>query len=219
MSIRGPKSVKLYHNGELCAEMESVKATIDLLVLHDPLQRSWSRVKKLFKEARRNNTALFGFTFVEDPDWIPSRAVMATDVETNETFVKESVSEMSRIIFGPSFKGSNSRITELCRNGKSYRGLILNYVNENDIYSVGYGNAGDDYKKPVQQLDIAIGFVINDFPSITHAARYIWKLGVSSASSISNIRNIISACVNGNPRLNGIYLGYRWQFTNPQHRP
>ena len=219
MSFRGPKSVKLYHNGELCAEMESVKATVDLLVLHDPLQRSWSQVSKLFLEARRNNTELFGFTFSEDSDWESSRAVMATDVETNETFVKDSVGEMANVIFGPDDYAATYKIYKLCRSDKTYRGLTFRYVNENDGYKIGYGNRGIDDKKPVQQLDIVTGDVISGFPSITHAAEYIWGSGMSSASYVGSIRATLSACVNGNPRFNGMYLGYRWQFTNPQHRP
>ena len=213
MSFRGPKSVKLYHNGELCAEMESVKATIDLLVLHDPKQRSWERVRVMFKNARRSNTELFGFTFKEDHDWIPSKSVMGTDVETGETFVKDSVREMGNVIFGSSSKGSNSRITELCRSARSYRGLIFKYVNEDAVFPMGYGSVGDTYKKPVQQLDIVTGDVTNEFSSITHAARYIWELGVSSANSVGNIRESISQCVNGSGKYNGVYLGYRWQFT------
>ena len=148
MSFRGPKSVKLYHNGELCAEMESVKATVDLLVLHDPKQRSWSMVRHLFLKSRRNNTPLFGFTFFEDPNWIPSRAAMATDVETNETFIKDSVSEMGRVVCGPDDNYAAFKISKLCKNGKTYRGLTFRYVNENDGYPTGYGSAGD-YRKSV----------------------------------------------------------------------
>ena len=212
MSFRGPKSVKLYHNGELCAELESVKATVDLLVLHDPKHRSWSRVKYMFKESRKNNTELFGFTFVEDQSWTSSRAVSATDVETGETFVKDSVGEMSRVIFGPDLNEATSRISELCKNGKAHRGLVFNYVNENDDYS-GYGNGGDYDRKAVQQLDIVTGNIINEFPSITHTVYYIWELGLSSASSVTNIRGSISQCLNGgDSKYNGIYLGYRWRF-------
>ena len=220
MSFRGPRGVKLYHNGELCAELESVKATIDLLVLHDPLQRSWSRVKSLYHESVKNNTELFGFTFVGDPDWESSRKVMATDVETNETFVKDSVGEMSRVMFGPNeYKGSKN-ISELCKNGKRYRGLIFSYVNEDAGFKTGYGNRGSDDRKPVQQLDIVTGAVINEFSSILDAAYYIWDIGLSSCSSVSNIKAVLSPCLNGNRNfINGKYLGYRWQFTNPQDRP
>ena len=211
MSIRGPKGVKLYHNGELCAEMESVRATIDLLVLHDPKQKSWKRVNHLFREARKNNTPLFGFTFVEDQNWIPSRAVMVTDVETNETFVKDSVGEMAKVIFGPSDNAGAAKICKLCKSNKTYRGLTFNYVNEDDGYLVGYGNCGDDYKKPVQQLDIDTGVVINEFPSISHAAQYIWEMG--SCTSVNLLKTALSNCVNRSITFpNGKYLGYRWQF-------
>ena len=192
--------------------MESVKATIDLLVLHDPKNRCWQHVKKMFKKARENNTELFGFTFVEDTDWEVSRVVMATDVETGESFVKNSVGRMARVVFGPSFGNSNSRISDLCRSGKTYRGLTFKYANEYDGYSAGYGNCGDDGKKPIQQLDIVTGNIINEFPSITHTAHYIWELGISSASCVSNIRNSISQCLNVNPKFDGNYLGYKWRF-------
>ena len=217
MSIRGPKSIKLYHNGELCAEMESVKATIDLLVLHDPMHRSWNRVRDLFLKARKNNTALFGFTFLEDSNWIPSRAVSATDVETGETFVKESVSEMAKVIFGPSKHSGLARISDLCKNDRTHRGLTFRYVD--DAFPSGYGNMGSDDRKPVQQLDIVTGVVNNEFSSITKAAYYIWDEGISSATCVINIRASLSDCVNGNPKYNGKYLGYRWQFSNPQDRP
>ena len=213
MSIRGPKKVKLFHNGELCAEMESVKATVDLLVLHDPKQRSWGRVRDLYYEACRNNTALFGFTFVQDSNWESSRAVFATDVETNETFIKPSVGEMVKVIFGSDSFNGTDKISKLCRNGKAFRGLRFGYVNENDGYQMGYGNLGDISRKPVQQLNIATGAVINEFPSITHAAQYIWDMGMSSTTSVDNIRSMLSSCVNGGYNLpSGIYLGYKWRF-------
>ena len=212
MSFRGPKSVKLYHNGELCAEMGSVKATIDLLVLHDPLQRVWGSVRNMYYEAVKNDTSLFGFTFVADPDWESSRAVVATDDETNETFVKDSVNEMGNVIYGSNCHRASSNIVDLCRNGKSYRGLTFKYVNEYDGYKMGYGNRGIDYRKAVQQLDIDTGVVISEFPSILDASQHIWDIGLSNASSIRNIRTTLSACVNGIPSYNGVYLGYRWRF-------
>ena len=213
MSFRGSKGVKLYHNGELCAEMGSVKATVDLLVLHDPKQRSWGSVQKLFKEARKNNTELFGFTFFEDPSWVPSRGVMATDVETNETFVQDSVGEMARVVFGPDDICGTKKICRLCRNGKSYKGLVFNHVNENDGYHSGYGNRGVESEKPVQQLDIGTDDVINEFPSVNHAGFYIWNTGLSGATSVKSITSSISMCVNNHhcfPNKN--YLGYKWQF-------
>ena len=219
MSIRGPKGIKLYHNGELCAEMESVKVTVDLLVLNDPKQRSLKRVKNLFEEARKNNTALFGFTFVENQSWKSSRAVMATDVETNEAFVKDSVCEMARVVFGPTDNAGPARICKMCKNGRVYRGLSFNYVSENDGYSKGYGSFADVNRKPVQQLDIVTGDVINEFPSITHAAQHIWGIGLSSCTSVDLLKTAVSNCVNrSNTFPNGKYLGYRWQFTNPQDR-
>ena len=213
MSIRGSKGVKLYHNGELYNEMESVKVAIDFLVLHDPKQRSWGAVRGLFKKARRNGTSLFGFSFAEDPNWIPSRMVMATDIETNETFVKDSVGEMGRLVFGPDDYRAVKKITELCRNGRIYKGLTFRYVDENDGYLAGYGSAGDN-RKSVQQLDIDTGDIINDFSSITKAAQFVWRAGQSNAVGVGVIILNLSSCVNGAPRFNGIYLGYRWQFTN-----
>ena len=211
MSFRGPKGVKLYHNGELCAEMESVNATVDLLMLHDSKHRGCKRVKHLYYDAVKNNTELFGFTFVPDPDWESSRKVMATDVETNETFVKDSVGEMAKVIFGPVDNAGTNKISCLCRSNKVHKGLIFNYVNEDDGYLIGYKN--HDCKKPVQQLDIATGFVINDFPSISQAAQYVWDIGLSSASSVLNIKAAISACANFTIDFpNGEYLGYRWRI-------
>ena len=213
MAFRGPKSVKLYHNGELCAEMESVKATVDLLVLYDPRQRSWKTVQKMFWEARKNNTELFGFTFVEDPNWISSRAVVATDVETNETFVKDSVREMGLVVCGPNDIWASRKISKLCKNGGTYRGLTFRYVNENDGYPTGcYGGAFCS-RRPIQQLDIVTGAIIHEFPSITRAAYYIWEAGISGSTSVPNISATLSDCVNGAPKYNGIYLGYKWQFT------
>ena len=213
MSIRGPKSVKLYRNGGLYAEMESVKATIDLLVLHDPKHRSLSTVRYMFKKARKNNSELFGFTFVEDPDWETSRAVIATDVETGEAFVKPSVSEMANVIFGPSKLYGALRVSEFCRNGETYRGLTFRYTNEDDCYKPGYCSAGGVInRKPIQQLDIDTGVVINEFMSIAKAAYYIWNMGISCAKCVRNIRVALSDCVNGAPKYNGRYLGYKWRF-------
>ena len=212
MSVRGPKSVKLYHNGELCAEMESVKAAVDFLVLHDMKHRCWDSVRILFKDARDNNTELFGFTFVEDPDWESRKVVMATDIETDESFVKPSVGEMARVIFGPSKLNGASRVSEYCRNGKTYRGLTFRYVGDGG-YSVGYrSKATDSGKKPIQQLVINTGVVINEFLSIADAAQHIWDMKLSSASCVKNILAALSECANGAPKYNGKYLGYRWRF-------
>ena len=119
--IRVPRSVKIFHDGEMCAEMESVHATIDLLVLHDQKGRCWGTVRNMFYKACRNGSSLFGFTFEKDPHYVPSKHVMATDVESGESFVKSSVGEMSRCMFDNGDIYGVRKITRLCGSGRVKR--------------------------------------------------------------------------------------------------
>lgn len=167
----------------------------------------------MFNKACQNGTELFGFTFEKDPDWVPSRAVRAADVETGESFEKPSVGEMSNVVYGPDYHNGTARICEMCKNGKTYRGLGFGYVNDDDGYITGYGSGTDIRDKPVQQLHKNTDVVINEFSTITHAAHYIWSTKQSRAMGVGNIKKLISQCVNGSRDYNGTYLGYKWRFT------
>ena len=205
--MRASRSVKIFFEGELCAEMSSVGSTVDLLMLYDPNEKkySYSAVKTKLGKACKYGDKLFGFTFEKDVNWKASRPVRETNVLTGETFITDSVNHMGTRVFGGADSYNAMKRSKLCRSGREHLGFVYEYVNED--YYVCAGSKMSGVRRPV--LQIKGGVTQNSFKSLTEAAYHILGTGESGTDSVLAIRNRISASANG-ARDFKTYLGYTW---------
>ena len=208
MCMRASRSVEIFFEGELCAEMPSVSSTADFLMLHDPKGRGHSRLKKMLDKACENGSELFGFTFKKDVNWVPSRPVCETNILTGDKFISSSVNEMGKRVFGPRDVSAAVKITSLCKSGGVCDGFRYEYVNDSYYKSSSNVN-GSNQKKTILQIEN--GVILRRFQSLTEAANYIFESDMSKATSIISIKNLISACANFNRYLR-TYLSYTWRY-------
>ena len=206
--MRASRGVKIFFEGELCAEMPSVGSTADLLMLHDPKNRGHSSVKSMLNKVCKDGGELFGFTFEKDANWKPSRPVRETNVLTGETFVSTSVNEMSTRVFGADNDNGTPKMVALCRTGREHKGFKYEYVNE-DYYKCSSNMVG---KRPVKAvLQIKDGVTLKRFSSVREAGNHILVSGESNSKNLIAIKNRISACANFDRHYKK-YLGYTWRY-------
>ena len=162
-------------------------------------------ISKFPKDGPKN---YHGFTFEADPKWVASKPVKAIDDETNEVFVKNSVGEMGKIIFGDMDSYSSRKISELIKSGEKYRGLRFEHVPNDYVDCVP---SDDTQKRAVTGTNLRTGNVTK-FSSLTDSARHI-KMTQPSETEIKlvghNIRNCASRYLG---QSNKVY-GHRWEFT------
>ena len=208
MCMRATRGVKIFFEGELCAEMSSIRSTADLLMLHDPKGRSFSAIKNMLYRACKNGSEMFGFTFEKDVNWKVSRPVRETNILTGETLVLDSVNKMGSRVFGGACSSAASMISSLCKSGRECNGFKYEYVNE-DCNKWPSNTKGRRKRKAV--LQIKDGVTLNMFSSVTNAGKHILESGESASKSLIAITNRISACANGD-RDFVRYLGYTWKY-------
>lgn len=208
--IRQPRGVRVFKDGVFVREFGGVNETVDFLMPHSRGKLKWISVRSMLSVAMRNNTPLFGFTFERKP-YVYSKQLVAINPITGDYVIKHSVGEMGRFIFGPSDYRASRKISELCRNRKIHGGFMFKYLG-NDY--VECGGPGCNVRKPVLQINMLTGEVINFFPSVAHCAKFIFKLGCSG-SSVDEIRMCISLCCTGGRQDPKTYLGFKWRFVEP----
>ena len=112
MSIRVPRSVKVFKNGEFKYEYPSVEETALSLMPYAGDMR-YSTVRRKLSDAMKNNTPLSGFSFVRNSKYVSSRPVVATNPETGDYFVKPSVGKMGVYIFVRHDRKGKAKISSL----------------------------------------------------------------------------------------------------------
>lgn len=164
---------------------------------------------RIMNVCRGKRSTCRGFIWkYETETYVRSRPVIAKNVDTDVEFYFPSVSRTWKDIFSVCFENPIV-ISNSCKSGKSYRGFIFCYKDDEDgfdnfdppgsVKSFGTG------KKSVLKLDKVTRGVICGYGSITKAAVTLLDRGWN----IMSIKNGISMCCHGWTQT---AYGYRWLF-------
>ena len=210
MSVRVPRSYKVFWYGVLYRKFPSRKATAEYMVDNHfwDLKLStmyYTIISKFPYDGSRN---YYGFTFEGDPDWVKSKPVRAVDDETSEVFVKDSVMKMELVIFGDMKNYGGGRISRLIRSCERYRGLRFEYVPNNYVDCETFT---DSEGIPVTGINLRTMNVIA-FLSVRNAARYVKETQLLKTNIQVVARNIGNCASRYMGKSNESY-GYRWIYT------
>ena len=169
--VRVPRSYKVFRYGEFYCVFPSRRETAEYMIEHHfwdiGLNNMYYNIISKYPKGGCAN--YHGFTFEKDPDWVPSKPVMAIDDETGEMFEKKSVREMGKVIFGDRDSYAANRITKLIKSQKKHRDLRFEYIPNGYVDCMSGANFTD---RPVIGVNLGTGKVLY-FSTLKKAAKYI----------------------------------------------
>ena len=149
-----------------------------------------------------------GFAFRADPDWVPSKRTRATNDDTGDVIITESVSEMGRKFFGNKDNYSSDKISRMIRTGEKYRSYRFEDI------SVGYINCPRNYDTdpvPIIGTHLTTGEIILCL-SLKDAAKYIIITQGLNDTYVKTISSKIQGCAQRYMGRNNEMYNYRWTY-------